>query len=347
MPDGCYPSVSVNNSKGEVLTQGVDYLVTYKNADKAGKATVVVTGLESAGYKGSASEKYTINKVNIAYGSVTVDQDILAIYEKGGTKIAISVIRSLGDKDSLELREGTVKYKNNKKVANANGKKGPYYTVEGKGGYKGKLGPYYFNIVPAYIGSLNGTAADVVYSSKPNSYKTKFEIFDTNGKKLKAGTDYDKNDIAYRYDENCYVNVSGKSAKEFRVAGAPVGDKDIPSAGTLLQVRINGKGNYSDYIRLRYRVVQASISKAKAYISDQTYTGEEIILDKEDIRFNNGVKPEDFEIVSYSNNVEAGTAKVTVRGVGNYGGNATFSFKITKMHKDNWLANWRGTAYAD
>ena len=350
MPEGCYPTVSVNTKTGAVLSQGIDYIVTYKNAEKAGKATVVVTGLESAGYKGSASKKYTINKVDISRGSVIVSPDIMSVYEKGGAKMDMSVIRKLGKEENIELREGidyTVKYKNNKKVAKENGKKGPYFTVEGKGGYKGKLGPYYFNILPMTIGNLDGSAADVEYSSKTNSYKTKFEIYDHNGKKLKAGTDYDKNDIAYRYDENCYVNVSGKSATEFRMAGEPVGDKDIPPAGTLLQVRINGKGNYSDYIRLRYRVVKSSISKAKAFISDQTYTGEEIILNKEDIRFNNGVKPDDFEIVGYSNNIEAGTAKVIVRGVGNYGGSATFSFKITKMRKDNWLANWRAAVSED
>ena len=38
----------------------------------------------------------------------------------------------------------------------------------------------------------------------------------------------------------------------------------------------------------------------------------------------------DFEIVSYANNVNKGTATVTIKGVGNYGGTKTVTFKITQ-----------------
>ena len=37
---------------------------------------------------------------------------------------------------------------------------------------------------------------------------------------------------------------------------------------------------------------------------------------------------EDYEIVGYSKNTEKGTAKVTFRGLGNYGGFKTQTFKI-------------------
>ena len=36
----------------------------------------------------------------------------------------------------------------------------------------------------------------------------------------------------------------------------------------------------------------------------------------------------DYEIVGYSNNINKGTAKVTIHGLNNYGGTKTVSFKI-------------------
>lgn len=39
-------------------------------------------------------------------------------------------------------------------------------------------------------------------------------------------------------------------------------------------------------------------------------------------------QPDGFVIVSYSNNINKGTAKVTIRGMGNYGGFKTQTFKI-------------------
>ena len=40
----------------------------------------------------------------------------------------------------------------------------------------------------------------------------------------------------------------------------------------------------------------------------------------------------DFEVVSYSQNVKKGVAKVTFKGIGNYGGEKTVTFKITERN---------------
>ena len=80
-----------------------------------------------------------------------------------------------------------------------------------------------------------------------------------------------------------------------------------------------------------YRVVSQDISKAKVTIPVQTYTGDEIILQKDKIKVTIGkeeLKPTDYEITGYQNNTKKGTAKVTLKGVGNYGGTKTVSFKI-------------------
>ena len=85
--------------------------------------------------------------------------------------------------------------------------------------------------------------------------------------------------------------------------------------------------------RSEYRITKASISKTAVTVRRQTYTGQEIILDKSDITVRIKGKQVDesqFEIVegSYKNNVKKGTASVTIRGVDNYGGTKTIRFTI-------------------
>ena len=40
------------------------------------------------------------------------------------------------------------------------------------------------------------------------------------------------------------------------------------------------------------------------------------------------VSADEYEIISYTNNINKGTAKLTIQGQGNYGGTKTVSFKI-------------------
>ena len=47
----------------------------------------------------------------------------------------------------------------------------------------------------------------------------------------------------------------------------------------------------------------------------------------------------DYEIVSYSNNVNVGVATVVLRGKGNFGGVATVKFNIRKNIFDKWIAD--------
>ncbi|MBQ9867027.1 MAG: hypothetical protein IJM34_08405, partial [Lachnospiraceae bacterium] len=108
---------------------------------------------------------------------------------------------------------------------------------------------------------------------------------------------------------------------------------DIIPAGTVLRAFVKAKGNYSGNVFVRYRVCEKLITSAKAEIPVKEYSGNAITLAKEEISvICDGVKlgSDDFEIISYSSNIKPGTAKVTVRGRGNYGGEKSFGFKIVK-----------------
>lgn len=153
-------------------------------------------------------------------------------------------------------------------------------------------------------------------------------ITDLSGHKLAAGTDFDKT-IIYTYAED--TEIGGQQKHD----GDPVLSADIIPAGTRLRASVYGKGNFEGIGSAEFRVVTTSIAKAKVKIADQCYTGRPVEITKSDITSvmvgKNLVLPENYRIVpgSYVANVGKGTAKVTLEGIGNYGGRVVATFKIT------------------
>ena len=193
-----------------------------------------------------------------------------------------------------------------------------------------------YKITGQCLDKLTLTAADKTYQNKKNRYATKVKITDINGRALKAGTDYSKA-FTYTYKNETIVKngTTADSGTTVRAAGENVDRNDVIPAGTILLVKaIAMEGsNYTGEIIGEYRITQATISSAKVSVLKQTYTGQEIRLDKSDITVKIKGKQVDesqFEIVegSYKNNVKKGTASVTIRGVDNYGGTKTIKFTI-------------------
>lgn len=139
-------------------------------------------------------------------------------------------------------------------------------------------------------------------------------------KKLAAGKGYDKN-LSFRYDD---------------AQGAQIGASEIPQAGSVIYIEAQGIGNYAgSCIGTTYRIAEKSIKSAKATVNAQTYTGNSVVITKDDItRLAIGkdtLSQEDYEIIegTYVNNIKKGTAKVTIRGLGDYGCEKQITFKIT------------------
>ena len=129
--------------------------------------------------------------------------------------------------------------------------------------------------------------------------------------------------------------------------------KDCPPAGSVIIACVTGNGAYSaDTIYATYRILKSTqnISKATIKLAPQAYTGLPVkITDSSQfVRTSDGMGRitayvkinkqtvfldfnKDFEVVpgSYVSNIKKGTAKVTFRGIGDYGGFRTVSFKIT------------------
>lgn len=95
-------------------------------------------------------------------------------------------------------------------------------------------------------------------------------------------------------------------------------------------IKITGKGNYTGSIEKSFGIISMSISKATVEtISKQEFTGSEI-LPKVRVKLNSKTLSlnKDYK-VSGTNNINVGTATLTITGIGNYTGSISKTFKIT------------------
>lgn len=121
------------------------------------------------------------------------------------------------------------------------------------------------------------------------------------GRKLVEGTDY---------------TVSYPSSKE---AYTKVGE---------VTLTVRGNGDWSDYVYVTYKIVPLDISHATfSKIEDQTYTGS-AIRPHFTLALNGKSLTSKEYTTTYSNNVNPGTATVTVTGKGNYSGTVKTTFTI-------------------
>ena len=324
------------NGEEKPLTENKDYTVQWQKNQNAGTATVVFTGIN--GYTGTMKKTFRIQTFNMAANADgRVEAKLVSAevpYAKGGAKPELSVTFKTESGEVLQLKEGvdyTVTYKNNKALNDgSNEKKLPSVTIKGKGNFTGTYKEVLpFTIVAQDIGRLTLTAADKVYRNKGNVYATKVTVTDLDGKVLNAGTDYEKA-LLYTYKEDTILDDG-----TVRTAGTVIDKKDIIPAGTVICVTVTPKGNYTgEPLTGEYAIKTYDISGAAVTIPAQIYTGRPITLDKTDPKQitvkvkGKVVDPDQFEIVSYQNNVAKGTATVIIRGKDNYGGTKKVTFKI-------------------
>lgn len=312
-----------------------DYSVSWQKNRNAGTATVIFTGNQKKGYTGTVKKTFKIRAFNIAENAEGRFQAELeeksAPYAKGGSrpKICVTFKRSDGILETLqEGKDYTLTCTNNKAVNDgSDARKLPAATIKGKGNFTGTfVQKLNYTITTQDIGRLSMNAADKTYQNKKNIFSTKVTITDLDGKTLKVGTDYEKQFI-YTYKEK--VTLDNGTVRE---AGAAVDKNDIIPAGTVLEVSVTGKKNYTGTLKGTYRIAKASISGAKVTIPVQTYTGRRVAPGKDAIavkvRGQQQVDSSQYEIVSYQNNIKKGNASVTIRGVDNYGGTKNVQFKI-------------------
>ena len=323
--EGSANQLTLTDKEGNTLAQGRDYTLSFSNHKNAGTAKVTITG--TGKYSGKLTKTFKITACSIAgenpeIEAVFENNSTEQLYEKGGARPKVAVTFR-----GVLLEEGTdytVSYSNHTSVVPKEGKT-PTVTIKGKKNFTGNR-QLSFTVKAKSLDDtgISITAPDLEENTKAGKFMSVPVLTDANGKKLKAGTDYEK---TYVYtDQN----------------GNELGKGDTPPKDSLLTVTVTGKGNYKGSADVTFRILAKgmNISKASARVETQVYyTGEEIGLTEKDLTVKLGttiLTANDFEIIGYSNNIKKGTAKVTIRGKGKYGGTKQISFKILPQSMKWW-----------
>ena len=330
-----------------------DYKVSYlKNVD-AGTATVVITGV--GGYTGTVKKTFKITQADlaaegteakIAAGGDAADSAIKVAFAKNGAKPAIVVTAKLANGNTVTLKEGkdyTVTYANNKAVSegkNLTEKKLPLITVKGKGNFKGSVKQTFTITNKSLADAVNPitvTVADVPANKNKGKFVSKPVVTDADGVKLKEKTDY----------MLTYSLVTEGGAVELDTKTGIVNEP-----GSIVRITITGVGNYrgeGSVLTADYRITEFDFKKVTIKVVPKTlpYTMKPVTLTEDDLvitmkvgtgrqavveelkLITDGDDTKDgYKIIGYKNNVNKGTAQVTLQGCGKYGGTKTVKFYI-------------------
>lgn len=227
-------------------------------------------------------------------------------YTYTGTAIKPEVRVYDGETRLKAGQDYTISYKNNTKVNDAaTAKTAPTITVKGKGNYAGKETAT-FKITQADLGDSSVIAEDILLAYNKKIQK-KVPTVTYNGKKLA-----NKKDFTVSYPSE--GNDAYKAVGEYEV---------------VLTAKANGNFTGTKTVKLviTNSTLLSKVSVKK--IQNQTYTGNtitpELTISYKGTALEQG---KDYE-VSYANNIEIGTATVTIKGIGNYAGAKKVTFKIT------------------
>ncbi len=317
--------------------QNRDFTVSYDKNVKAGTATVMVKGIGK--YTGTVKKTFKIAPFDIQQnpeGKLSYQTAGMEVpYMKGGSKLKASDLKAVfNGKNLVEGTDYTLVYSGNKKLGTATVK------IKGKGNFKGTTAPVSFTIHAQDLAKLTNVIISDVANKNARKYtNVSLTIKDFDEKPLKKGTDYSVT----------FTKTDGTTP----ITGTP-------KAGDVIRATIKGKNCYTGEIYKDFRIIDdsADISKAKVEVTPQYYTGKEITLSeinpvtgKQQIFVTINVGGEkktlregtDYEIVKhgYAKNINKGTGKMTIRGINQYGGIQTVSFKITAQALDHveWYEN--------
>lgn len=334
-------TLTAKPGKEDTFTEGTDYTVSYQKNDKPGSATMVFTG--KGKYTGTVTKKFTVTKIELKADDSRLAYQVAteAAYSKKGAKAAVSVIY-----DGVTLREGAdykLTFVNNKALTTAEtpANKIPYVKIIGTGNFAGTIfntdtadtKNTTFSVVKSNLGTLKLTAVDKVFKDKNGAFISAPVLTENTGAKLANNRDYE---VKY------YVaNEAGVDEEKTKTDTVAIGETGYTTVKMVATAKENS--NYTGTVETTYRVVQASISGAKVTVQARVYTGKEITIDAQDftkvrVGTTDLVYGQDYEVVedSYVNNVKKGTASVTIKGLGNYGGTKKVTFKITSRQLAWW-----------
>ena len=291
-------SVSLYNDSGVYveLRNGVDYEVSYRSNTEPGSASVVVRGIN--GLTGSQTIGFNIvRKLSVADLSLSKYDFEQSVYQlKPGFALAPKLRRS---SSFVEGADYILSYANCDKVGNG------LVTVTGIGRYTGSV----VVEVPIVESLDRSLLSECSFDKIEDQVYTGSEIYPSVVLRNASGAEVDQaRECSLHYSNNVNVGKATVSACESMYYSSYIGETSTS-----------------------FNILPADIDDAYfAPIGDEIYTGNAIKPDVL-VRFNGKtlVKGIDYDL-SYSDNVEVGTAHVVVTGKGNFGGKREMTFNIVR-----------------
>lgn len=351
------PAVTVkyNNYK---FKNGTDYTLSYKNNTKIGTATVTVKG--KGKLSGTRSVTFKINAKPIKNAVITYNNSLTY----NGSTLSPAVTVKYGNATLKKNTDYTVAYSNNVNAGTGT------ITITGKGIYGGSVKKTFTikkhgisasavsgtgNKV--YTGSVIKPVPAVKVGGRTLKNGTDFTVSYKNNTEPGTAT----------LKVTGKGNYSGSVSKTFRITARAINDVEVTVPDTVFtgeqvkpdvvvsygsyqfisdsdytlsfkdninigtaSVVVTGKNHLSGSRTVTFPIEKADISSTEIAVKNATFTGS-AIKSGVDVKLGNVMLKEGTHYtLSYKNNVNAGTAQVTISGKGSLEGAVTKSFTIAK-----------------
>ena len=269
---------------------------TVKYENNKNAGTANVTVTGTGNYSGELKGTFIISQKDITGANVTIPQES---YEYTGTEIKPEVTVTLSDGTGLIFgTDYTVSYEDNTDIGTAT------VNVIGRGNYTGKANGSFGIGADIKDAEIVLSMDQYIYSGRRNTPKATVVFA---GKTLIENVDYT---ISY---------------------------EDCIDAGTA-RVVVSGEGDYGGTAEKTFEIAQKDITGANITIPQECYEYvSKEIRPEATVTLPDGtvLKNATEYIVDYTDNIEVGTATITVKGNGNYIGYATKTFTIIEAKKDD------------
>ena len=346
---------------GVPLTEGTDFTAEYFDNVNVGKGRIVVTG--TGIYGGTREISFTVTARSLSATTIVLDGTSF-VYT--GSEIKPSVTVKFDSKTLVENTDYEITYSDNVEIGryatvtltgkgNFTGTSKKYFTIQPI-----SLNDFEFSGIPdcTYTGEAIKPAVTVQNGSSVLTEGTDYQLsYGTNisagqgrvtvtGKGNYTGSKilyfnilpkdvsglvftYSKSETYTRYTITPKVTVKD-GTKELSTYDYGVSYSNNINAGKGT-ITVTGKNNYTGTKNLTFTIKPIQLSETEAALGKETavFTGD-AITPLANILWNNRylTSGTDYRL-SYKNNINAGTAKVTAEGLGNFEGTVEMTFKIT------------------
>lgn len=279
--------------QGTPLVEGTDYRVVYYNNVDVGAATVQVIGMGE--YGNTTSDIFLINGRSMETENLTA-QLAETTYAYTGEEIEPNILVKDGENILTYMKDYTLSYSDNVNAGTVE------VTIVGIGNYSGMFTTQ-FTITPVDLGEVTS--------------ETERSSYTYIGQEIKPAVVVKRGETTLQ--EGKHYNVSYK---------------DNVNVGTATYT-ISGIGNYTGSASGEFTITKADISNATITLKKNSYdyTGSEIIPEIA-VKMGGVILKESTDyVVTYTDNIQVGTASVVVTGVNNYSGTLTRNFIIKEAAK--------------